>query len=1130
MSNRRLTPNHSKTNRRRLSTQTRTIIAAILLSGGMLTPGMIARANSPAPGTIIENQATGSFVDPSDSSTQLIESNVVQVEVAEVAGITVAGKGYTEPNDGTVNDGETVYADFVITNVGNDPTQFVIPGTAAVTNGTQTGSIQIIEYDADGPGAGAPEDLSGSNITVPGGGDNTSNLLNGVPNTNNGSIPVGGSITVRVPVTAGNAGDDLTVVLGDTALANGQNEAYVAGTNDVYTQDNSGTDNGDTAGAPVNGEREASNSLTVQIATASNPNQTIDATPSATACTVQGGTLSGVNLFTPLDNGTMGFENGDPDQSPATNPYPGIVTGGNFVQYTSAGTPGHGDYAYIANMQNARNNFQHEGITDPVYGNTGRFFVSDPDNDTPTMTVTLTGLTPNQFYEYSFWAANAEPSGPSSNNIDILIDGETVYSTGDLPFVPALAWKKHTFTFTNGPGNSIIIDLKSTKTGSGGNDFNLDNIELQECNFAIDYGDAPSSYGDALHTTIPLTPTVYLGATSPDSELATPVGTANGDDNTGDDEDAFTTLPDIPTTGTYDLTNIPVINTSGSTATLHAWIDFNQDGKFSTSEYQSTTVASGISTANLSWTVPGGVTSGSTYARFRITQNELIEDNVATTDVDERSQDAVINGEVEDYRVAFETNVIIPPPPTSCTFDGNIWYNDPSNLYTYNVFSNTNALQTSLTRIYGDIGWGIDGKLYGVDFIGGSASLYEVDAAIGTDTLLSNSTVANIASGNSLSGDEFGWLYFGSGAINAPTDSHVYRYNIYTAAASELWIDFEDHGFTGYPAGDFIFIDDVAYVAWNEPSISATNQLLRIGPLGTNHEEIPATTVTVLGTLPTNSWGIAGNDEGNLYAVSGGANELYKITLSPFSTTLVGSLSASPYGATGLFEAVGTSCSNPSSSNPNVLLVKRITQINNDTVSVGGDDLSGYINQDDATNPYDDNDITVAEPVDPGDPPKDTDQWPDPNTNLIGGIDGGNVMPNDEIEYTIYYLSSGDATAESVLFCDYVPTFTSFIPNGYTGSTPQASGGIGGADLSIELYRDGSTDYHTGANDGDSATYFGPGIDPANSFPDIDCDGDGNGTNANPNGAVVVNLGDLPDATSDATGAYGYVRFRTRVK
>ncbi|MEM9267084.1 MAG: hypothetical protein AAGA46_16330, partial [Cyanobacteria bacterium P01_F01_bin.13] len=210
-------------------------------------------------------------------------------------------------------------------------------------------------------------------------------------------------------------------------------------------------------------------------------------------------------------------------------------------------------------------------------------------------------------------------------------------------------------------------------------------------------------------------------------------------------------------------------------------------------------------------------------------------------------------------------------------------------------------------------------------------------------------------------------------------------------------------------------------------------------------------------------------------------------------------------------------------SDPNVLLVKRITAINGDVNTVGGDDLSDYI--DEATNPYDDNTVTTSALT-----PPDTNQWPNPTTNLVGGINGGDVIPNDEIEYTIYFLSSGDATAENVLFCDYVPSFTSFIPNAYGGNRPQATGGIGGANLSIELFRNGTTDYHTGANDGDSAIYFGPGIDPANSFSDIDCDGDGNGTNANPNGAVVVNLGDLPDATSNTTGAYGYVRFRARVK
>ncbi|NEQ49824.1 MAG: hypothetical protein F6K11_06770 [Leptolyngbya sp. SIO3F4] len=213
---------------------------------------------------------------------------------------------------------------------------------------------------------------------------------------------------------------------------------------------------------------------------------------------------------------------------------------------------------------------------------------------------------------------------------------------------------------------------------------------------------------------------------------------------------------------------------------------------------------------------------------------------------------------------------------------------------------------------------------------------------------------------------------------------------------------------------------------------------------------------------------------------------------------------------------------------PNTLLVKRITALNGNTTTVDGDNLSIYL--DEVSNPYDDNTITVSAPLNPTDPPQDTNQWPNITTNLLGGIDGGKVTPNDEIEYTIYFLSAGSATAENVLFCDYVPTSTNLMTNAYLGNSPQATGGISGADLSVELLHNGTIDYHTGINDGDRATYFAAGIDPANSFSGIDCEGDGNDVNANPNGAIVVNLGDLPDATSDITGAYGYVRFKARVE
>ncbi len=624
-----------------------------------------------------------------------------------------------------------------------------------------------------------------------------------------------------------------------------------------------------------------SNVTGVNFGIKQNQNQTIDATPSATSCPVQGGALLGNNIFTAYDNGTFGSENGSATQSPATNPYSGI-TGGTYAQYKSrlstnnSQPPLFGQYSFVANIVVARNRFQHEPVTDPVYGATGRFFATDPDiNSIPALGVDLNGLIANEFYEISFWAANSEPSG-KPNQIKVFIDGQAVYSTGPLPAVTSgVAWKKHTFTFTNGPKTSMRLDIKSTEAGTGGLDFYLDNIETRRCNFAIDYGDAPSSYGDALHTTIPPSPKLYLGSVAPDSETTTLLGGdagvgADGDDSDGiDDEDAFTTLPTIPATGTYDLSNIPVHNTSGQNATLHAWVDFNQNGKFEAGEYQSTTVNNNATTANLSWTIPGSITGGKTYARFRLTSNSL-SDDTATTDIDERSKDAVIAGEVEDYPVAI-------------------------------------------------------------------------------------------------------------------------------------------------------------------------------------------------------------------------------------------------------------------ASNPNVLLVKRITKINSNTTTKDGDNLAVYKDED--ANPYDDNNITVTNP-NPPTTPADTKNWPNPNTFLIGGINGGNVRPGDELEYTIYYLSGGDSEAKSVLVCDRIPGNVSFIPNSFNNQASRATGGLQNADRGIQWLKNGNTESLTNVQDGDVAQYFPPGIEPSTIYPGIDCDGDKNLTLLNTNGAVVVNLQDLPNATGSGTPntSYGFIRFRGRVK
>lgn len=240
-----------------------------------------------------------------------------------------------------------------------------------------------------------------------------------------------------------------------------------------------------------------------------------------------------------------------------------------------------------------------------------------------------------------------------------------------------------------------------------------------------------------------------------------------------------------------------------------------------------------------------------------------------------------------------------------------------------------------------------------------------------------------------------------------------------------------------------------------------------------------------------------------------------------------------PYGATaganGLVEAQtipaagvkpGAECF---SNNPNVLLVKRITAVNNQTQNSGSDNLAIY--KDEPTNPYDDNDITITSPNPPVEP-ADTDKWPNPNTFLIGGTNGGNVRPGDELEYTIYFLSTGEATAKNVLFCDRIPTNTNFIPTSFNSLPNQTDGGLAGADRGISWMYNGTTASLTNAQDGDNAQYFPPGTDPTTIYPGINCGGE------NTNGAIVVNLGNLDNATAPGTpsNSYGFVRFRGMVK
>jgi uncharacterized repeat protein (TIGR01451 family) len=243
------------------------------------------------------------------------------------------------------------------------------------------------------------------------------------------------------------------------------------------------------------------------------------------------------------------------------------------------------------------------------------------------------------------------------------------------------------------------------------------------------------------------------------------------------------------------------------------------------------------------------------------------------------------------------------------------------------------------------------------------------------------------------------------------------------------------------------------------------------------------------------------------------------LKLDPIDGAITVSFTYAAIDAAGQADLTPATVTMPFTVSPVVLLVKRITAINGGTTTLNGDDLAVYKNE--PSNLYDDNILDTPAPT-----PLDTTKWLDPSTFLIGGINGGTIKPGDELEYTIYFLSSGDSPAKNVLFCDRVPTNVTFLPTAFNSFTNQATGGLPGSDRGILWLHTGATESLTNVADEDVAQYFPPGTDPSSAYPKVNCGG------ANTNGAVVVNLGNLPNATAPGipAGSYGFVRFRGKVK
>lgn len=177
---------------------------------------------------------------------------------------------------------------------------------------------------------------------------------------------------------------------------------------------------------------------------------------------------------------------------------------------------------------------------------------------------------------------------------------------------------------------------------------------------AVDEGDLPASYGYASHQLVyatqnPCNDRAPLPVTTWDTDLK--LGSIAGDGDTvgttddnqrGQDEEAVTAFRDYNGNGSYDVT-VPLSNTTGKTAYLTGWFDYNRSGAFDANESATAIVAPNATVATLNWTsLPGGFITGRVpqYGfRFRLSTDQQALRIPAGTAPD---------GEVEDYLVSIK--------------------------------------------------------------------------------------------------------------------------------------------------------------------------------------------------------------------------------------------------------------------------------------------------------------------------------------------------------------------------------------------------------------------------------------------------------------------------------------------
>ncbi len=202
---------------------------------------------------------------------------------------------------------------------------------------------------------------------------------------------------------------------------------------------------------------------------------------------------------------------------------------------------------------------------------------------------------------------------------------------------------------------------------------------------ATDFSDY-SLFGSASSTQVS---TIKIGATTDTETVITANTAATGDDITGTDDEDGVTLPASVVLGAASSMTVNVTNSSGASAFLNVWIDFNRNGVLTDAGEQvasNTVISTGTSNSNktVSFTVPASATAGTAGVRVRLTSTST-PGSIGLSG----------NGEVEDNIMTLACPAITFSPTTLTTptvgtaYSQSISASGPTTTFTYAVTSGT---------------------------------------------------------------------------------------------------------------------------------------------------------------------------------------------------------------------------------------------------------------------------------------------------------------------------------------------------------------------------------------------------------------------------------------------------------